>query len=76
MPDITRRRQGEMVRKVFEILLAHPEGLAAKDVLTATADGLTLTPFEVADYPNRPGVQRSRTGAEPVRVPGPRGGAN
>jgi restriction system protein len=58
MPDITRRRQGEMVRKVFEILLAHPEGLAAKDVLTATPDGLTLTPFEVADYPNRPGVRR------------------
>jgi len=58
MPDITRCRQGEMVRRVFEILLAHPEGLAAKDVLTATADGLTLTPFEAADYPNRPGVRR------------------
>ena len=47
-----------MVRKVFEILLAHPEGLAAKDVLAATADRLTLTPFEAADYPNRPGVRR------------------
>lgn len=58
MPDITRRRQGEMVRKAFEILLAHPEGLPAKDVLARTANGLTLTPFEAADYPNRPGVRR------------------
>jgi|SRR5713226_5137949 len=58
MSDMTRRRQGEMVCKVFEILLAHPDGLAAKDVLTATAAGLTLSPFEATDYPNRPGVRR------------------
>ena len=47
-----------MVRKVFEILLAHPEGLPAKDALALTAKALTLTPFEAADYPNRPGVRR------------------
>jgi restriction system protein len=58
MADITRKRQGEMVRKVFEILLAHPEGLPAQDALALTAKALTLTPFEAADYPNRPGVRR------------------
>jgi restriction system protein len=47
-----------MLRKVIETLLSHPEGLPAKDVLAATADGLTLTPFEAADYPNHPGIRR------------------
>jgi restriction system protein len=58
MPEITRQRQGEMVRKAFEILLEHPEGLPAKQVLAAVADQLTLSPFEASDYPNRPGVRR------------------
>jgi restriction system protein len=58
MADITRQRQGEMVRKAFEILLAHPEGLPAKEVLASTAASLTLSPFEASDYPNRPGVRR------------------
>ena len=47
-----------MVRKVFEILLAHPEGLPAKQVLAAAADQLTLSPFEASDYPNHPGIRR------------------
>lgn len=46
------------MRKTFEILLAHPEGLPAKQVLAATAEQLTLSPFEASDYPNRPGVRR------------------
>ena len=58
MPEITRQRQGEMVRKTFEILLAHPEGLPAKQVLATAADQLTLSPFEASDYPNLPGVRR------------------
>jgi restriction system protein len=58
MPDITRQRQGEMVRKAFEILLAHPEGLQAKQVLASAAQGMTLSPFEASDYPNSPGVRR------------------
>jgi hypothetical protein len=40
-----------MVRKAFEILLAHPEGLPAKQVLAGVADQLTLSPFEASDYP-------------------------
>ena len=58
MPEITRQRQGEMVRKVFEILLAHPDGLPAKQVLATAAAELTLSPFEESDYPNHPGVRR------------------
>jgi restriction system protein len=58
MPEITRQRQGEMIRKVFEILLAHPDGLPAKRVLATAAAELTLSPFEESDYPNHPGVRR------------------
>lgn len=42
MAEITRRRQGEMVQKVFEVLLPHPEGLPAKEVLAAVAGSLKL----------------------------------
>lgn len=58
MAEITRQRQGEMVRKAFEILLTRPEGLPAKQVLATVADQLTLSPFEASDYPNHPGVRR------------------
>ena len=47
-----------MMRATFEILLPHPDGLPAREVLASTADGLTLSPFEAADYPNHPGVRR------------------
>jgi hypothetical protein len=33
MAEITRRRQGELLAGVFEVLQKHPDGLAAKDVL-------------------------------------------
>lgn len=58
MADMTRERQGELVRKVFEILLGQPDGLAAKEVLARVESQVTLTPFEASDYPNRPGVRR------------------
>lgn len=47
-----------MVRKAFEILLQHPDGLPAKQVLAGAANELTLSPFEASDYPNSPGVRR------------------
>ncbi len=58
MAQIPRLRQGELVRKVFEILIAHPEGLAAKDVLRQVEQALPLTDYERSDYPNRPGIRR------------------
>ncbi|MFZ0179216.1 MAG: winged helix-turn-helix domain-containing protein, partial [Candidatus Dormiibacterota bacterium] len=58
MADITRLRSGQMMRCVFELLLAHPEGEPAKDVIQHVASTLILSPFESSDYPNRPGVRR------------------
>jgi restriction system protein len=47
-----------MVRKVFEILLEHPDGLPAKEVLDRVEKSLVLTDFEKSNYPNRPNVRR------------------
>ena len=51
----TRKRQGEMLRTVFEILLGQSEGLPGREVLSKAEDRLGLTEFEASDYPNRPG---------------------
>jgi len=58
MAEITARRRGELVRAVFEVLLHHPDGLPAKNVLKQVEDKIELTDYEKADYPNRPGVRR------------------
>lgn len=58
MAEITRKRIGEIVRGVFGILLQHPEGMRAKDVIARLANSLTLSDFEKSDYPKHPGVQR------------------
>lgn len=50
MADITRRRNGEFLRKVFEILLPHPEGVQARDVLSRIASEMQLTPYELSEY--------------------------
>jgi restriction system protein len=49
MAEITRKRQGEMIRTVFEILLGQPEGLPAREVLAKAEDRLGLTEFEASD---------------------------
>ncbi|MCK9276354.1 MAG: Mrr restriction system protein [Syntrophales bacterium] len=58
MAEITKRRLGELVRGVFKILLKHPDGLPAKEVLGQLADIVPPTPFEASMYPNRPNVRR------------------
>ena len=58
MAEISRERTGELVRKVFEILLPHEDGMPAKEVLANVEADLELTPFERSEYPNRPGVRR------------------
>ena len=58
MAEITTKRRGELVRKVFEILLDNPDGLAAKEVLERTEKSSTLTEFEKSTYPSRPNVRR------------------
>lgn len=58
MAEITRRRRGELLAGVFEVLQHHPDGLAAKDLLQQVSKVVPPTPFEEAEYPNRPGVRR------------------
>lgn len=50
MPNITYRRTGELLRKLFEILMSQPEGMQAKNALTALANNIELTEFEKGYY--------------------------
>lgn len=55
---MTNRRKGELVRGVFSILLRHPDGLQAKEVLRHLEQVVIPTPFERSTYPKRPNVRR------------------
>lgn len=50
MAEITRRRTGELLRELFSILMASPEGLQASAALQALAGRVTLTPYESDTY--------------------------
>lgn len=50
MAEITRQRTGELLKKLFSILLASPTGLPARDALHQLAAKVTLTPYEAGDY--------------------------
>lgn len=50
MPDVTRRRTGEMLRTLFEFLMPMAEGMQARDALAELEKRLTLTPYEQGDY--------------------------
>jgi restriction system protein len=58
MAEVTQRRIGELQRGVFKILLDHPEGLSAKEILQRMEQVIPPTEFEKSDYETRPGVQR------------------
>ena len=58
MPEITRRRVGELLRGVFRILSDAPDGMRAQEVLSRLQREVVPTEFEKSDYPNRPGVRR------------------
>lgn len=58
MAEITRRRVGELERGVFKILLDHPDGLPAKELLERLEAVVPPTEFEKSEYPKRPGVRR------------------
>lgn len=58
MGQFTRKRQGQIVRRVFEMLEDRPEGMPANEVLAGLARQFDLTPYEAEDYPGRPGVRR------------------
>lgn len=52
MAEITIRRSGELLRRLFQILVQVPDGLPAREALRRLADSVTLTPFEAGSYPS------------------------
>jgi restriction system protein len=50
MADTSRERTGEFVQKLFEILIANPDGLQARDAIEALGKKFTLTPYEEGEY--------------------------
>lgn len=58
MAEITRRRQGELVRGVFTVLLDHRDGLPAREVLRRLESVVPPTPFELSTYPKDPSTRR------------------
>jgi restriction system protein len=47
---ITRERTGLLLQTLFRVLVAHPDGIAARDALEAVAGKITLTDHEAGEY--------------------------
>jgi restriction system protein len=58
LAELTNQRLGELVRGAFAVLLEHPDGLQAKQVISAVEDRVTPTPFELSTYEKQPTVRR------------------
>jgi restriction system protein len=58
MAEITPRRNGELLRTVFEILATEPDGLQAKEVLSRLEGKAKFSDFEMGSYPSSPGTPR------------------
>ena len=52
MADVTIRRTGELLRKLFEILMVHPDGVRAKDALALLESEVELSEYEKGEYPS------------------------
>jgi restriction system protein len=50
MAEITRRRTGELLRRLFEILEKYPDGLQARDAIREVKSTIPLTPYEKGEY--------------------------
>src|SRR5262249_53057259 len=49
MPELPRRR-GEFLRRLFEILELHPDGMQARDAIREVAATMPLTDYERGEY--------------------------
>lgn len=58
MAETSRRRSGELVRGIFKILLAKPDGVQVQDLLSQLEKSVPPTEFENTNYPDRPNVRR------------------
>lgn len=50
MAEITRRRTGEFLRKLFEILMLHPDGLQASEAMRQLSAKVQLSAYEAGEY--------------------------
>jgi restriction system protein len=50
MAEITRKRTGELLQKLFDILLKNPDGLPARMALESLAGSVTLSEYEAGVY--------------------------
>jgi restriction system protein len=57
MADITIQRTGELLRKLFEILITRPEGMRAKDVLDSLQARVELTEYEKGQFASGQGIR-------------------
>jgi restriction system protein len=58
MANITRKRTGEFLRKVFELLWDKPEGIPAKDIIEYIGKTIKLSEYEAGSYASSPNDQR------------------
>lgn len=58
MPEITRRRRGELIKGVFSILKNNPDGLQVTNVLQQLETLVPPTDFEKSTYPRQPDTRR------------------
>ncbi|WP_447987284.1 restriction endonuclease [Nitrospira sp. Nam74] len=50
MADVTRKRTGQFLHKLFEILIANPDGLQAGEALAKLRSAIELTDYEKGTY--------------------------
>lgn len=50
MAEVTRKRTGELVSKLFDILKEYPDGLRAREALEKLSHSITLTEYEAGMY--------------------------
>ncbi|MCO4890902.1 Mrr restriction system protein [Cupriavidus sp. WGtm5] len=50
MAEITRRRTGELLRELFKILMAAPDGVRAREALQELSVRVNLTPYEADSF--------------------------
>lgn len=50
MAEVTRKRTGELIRKLFSILIANADGMQARDALATLRGQVTLTDHEKGSY--------------------------
>src|SRR5664280_1082982 len=59
MPGITNRRQGELLRAAFDVLIKHPEGLPGREVLAQMAQSVEFNKYELGHYASSPDEPRA-----------------